>query len=109
MSVADTIKSNICIVKMAMWNLNRCDYFLAHILPKYVDDGHISDRTPEQRQVYYESQLTTAGLAHELALPNPVETPWGIVRERDGLDLPTLTRTREFWQRQHEWALSATP
>jgi hypothetical protein len=108
-SIIETIKQNECIARLAQWNLNRPEYFITKILPKYANDVHVNDKTPEERQAYYESQLTTAGLAHELALPNPVETPWGIVRERDGLDLSTLTRAREFWQRQHEWAESATP
>jgi hypothetical protein len=103
------LERNKCIIKLGQWSTNRPDHFLNHILPRYADDGHIDDYTPQQRQATYEASLTAEGLEHELSLPNPVETKWGIIRERDGLDITTLTRIREYDTRKIEWDINATP
>jgi hypothetical protein len=109
MNIVELLKKNEVIIKLGQWSVSRPDYFLHHVLPQYADDGHANDFTMQARQSRYEAELTPEGLAHELSLPNPVETVWGVIRERDGLDLGTLTRVREYDQRKVEWSMNATP
>ena len=75
------------------------------ILKFFANDGHVNDRTPEQRQIAYEAKLMPHGLAHERGLLNPTDTPWGVVRDRDGLPKELLTRIREHDERKYEWAM----
>jgi len=108
------LERNKAIIMLGAWSVNKPDHFLNNILPHFGPngkwyDGHELDYTPEQRQQRYENSFTAEGLAHEHSLPNPVETPWGVIRERDGLDITTLTRIREYDTRKIEWDMNATP
>ena len=103
------IKHNECILKLVQWEAVRPDWFLAEILPKYANDGHINDRTPEQRQERYLHDLSADGKAHEAALPIVAHTPWGIITARDELSVETLTRIREYQSRKVECDEDADP
>jgi hypothetical protein len=100
-------KHNECMAVFSQWEVNRPDIFYYTILPIYANDGHVNDRTPAQRQQRYEATLSSDGLKHERDLLNPTETPWGIVREIDGLSLDVRTRKRERMERVHEWGMDA--
>jgi hypothetical protein len=108
------LERNKCIIMLGQYSVNKPDHFLHNVLPHFAPEGkwydkHELDYSPQARQQRYEASLTPEGLEHELSLPNPVETPWGVIRERDGLDIDTLTRIREYDTRKTEWDLQATP
>jgi len=76
------------------------------ILKFFADDGRVNDYTCAERQARYRARLTPDGEAHELKLLNPIDTPWGIVREMDGLPLEVLTHQREHTERKVEWSFN---